>query len=527
MRWTSRISGPTGLVSEVAAQVYLNDKRHLMNNDNKPTAMANPHRTPPFAIDIDLPTSAETIGGRFHTTLTAGPLRYKLGLDTYRLLQSATQTIRDRDTGQIHHNLHPVWPDAEMTNFGGYAQIVYDAPRSTLGGTIRVDREQARVGGVTRFFADNAVPAYELHEVHDHFHLQAPAGGGHGMAGYDAAHDAGHHSAAPATLLSADHFGQNNVNVSAAANASVRITDTWQVNLGVGRAVRNPSVLERYADRFPAVKFQTAAEFVGNPLLVPEKSFEANAGTVLRVAEATIEADVFWRQIDDYITVAFDPSLSRRLPLSPAQVYRYVQADAARFAGIDLRAESAAGPWLSLRGGWSFVRGRRPAVRRAAVRRPTVRAAVRPRPPQPVQDALGGAAGHQHCHAGPGGDDALRAGDRRLDDRRRVDRPRARRRRDAAGRGAQPDRRVLRQPPELARSLHGATDSRDRTQRVSRTGVRLLKSDGAGLHSDGAAPRTPGVRWRGPYCPAPLPPSRAVRGLGHSAPTGGWFVAYA
>ena len=31
--------------------------------------------------------------------------------------------------------------------------------------------------------------------------------------------------------------------------------------------------------------------------------------------------------------------------------------------------------------------------------------------------------------------------------------------------------------------------------------------------SDGASPRTPGVRLRGPHCPAPLPPSRAVRDL--------------
>ena len=359
---------PSGLVSEIAAQVYLNDKRHLMNNDNKPTAVANPHRTPPFAIDVDLPTSAETIGGRFHAALAAGPLRYKLGLDTYRLHQNATQTVSDRDTGQIHHNLHPVWPDAEMTNLGGYAQVVYDVARSTFGGTVRVDREQARVGGVTRFFADNAVPAYGLHEMHGRFHLQAPAHGGHGTAGHDAGHgmagqdtghDAGHgashHGAAPATLVSAERFGQNNVNVSAAANASVRITDTWLVNLGVGRAVRNPSVLERYADRFPAVKFQTAAEFVGNPLLVPEKSFEVNAGTVLRMAQATVEADVFWRSINDYITVAHDPNVNQRLPLSPAQVFRYVQADAAHFAGVDVRAESAAGPWLSLRGGWSFV----------------------------------------------------------------------------------------------------------------------------------------------------------------------------
>ena len=352
---------PSGLVSEVAAQVYLNAKRHLMNNDNKPTALANPHRTPPFAIDVDLPTSSDTLGGRFHATLANGPLTYKLGFDTYRLQQNATQTVSDRNTGQIHHNMHPVWPDAEIFNLGGYAQVVYDLARSTLGGTVRIDREQARVGGVTRFFADNAVPAYGLHEAHRHFHLQTPAHGGHGMGGHDrgghgAGHDTGHHGSAPAALVSADHFGQNNVNVSAAANASFRLTDTWLVNLGAGRAVRNPSVLERYADRFPAVKFQTAAEFVGNPLLVPEKSLEVNAGTVLHVAQATLEADVFWRSIDDYITVAHDPNLGQRLPLSPAQVYRYVQADTARFAGLDVRAESAAGPWLSLRGGWSFVR---------------------------------------------------------------------------------------------------------------------------------------------------------------------------
>ena len=342
---------PGGLVSEIAAQVYLNAKRHRMNNDNKPTALANVQRTPPFAIAVDLPTSSDTLGGRFHTTLSSGPLSYKLGFDAYRLRQNATQTVSDRGTEQIHHNQHPVWPDAEVLNVGGYAQVVYDLARSTYGATIRVDREQARVGGVTQFFADNAVPAYGLDAAHGGHDMA-----GHGMGGHGAGHDAGHTSAGPPRLIDADQFGQNNVNVSAAANASFRLTDAWLVNLGAGRAVRNPSVLERYADRFPAVKFQTAAEFVGNPLLVPEKSREVNAGTLLRVARATFEADVFWRSISDYITVAHDPNLARRLPLSPAHVFRYVQADSARFAGFDLRAESAAGRWLSLRGGWSFVR---------------------------------------------------------------------------------------------------------------------------------------------------------------------------
>ncbi len=359
---------PTGFVSELVGQIYVNDKRHVMNNHNKPTALPNPHRTPPFPIDVHLPAAADTVGGRFHAALATGALRYKLGFDAYRLRQSATQTITDRHSGQIHHNRHPVWPEADLANVGGYAQVVYDQGRSSFGGTVRIDREQAQVGGVTAFFADNAVPAYALHEAQGRFHLQAPThggdaghgggtghGGGHAAAGHAGAQDTSHHGAGPTMLVPADHLAQNNLNFSAAANASLRVTDNWLVTLGAGRAVRSPSALERYADRFPAVKFQTAAEFVGNPLLVPEKSIELNAGTTLRIGQATLEGDVFWRTINDYITVAHDPNLTQRLPLSPAQVFRYVQSDAARFAGFDLRAESAAGPWLSLRGGWSFV----------------------------------------------------------------------------------------------------------------------------------------------------------------------------
>ena len=157
-------------------------------------------------------------------------------------------------------------------------------------------------------------------------------------------------------LVSGEQFAQANTNVSAAANASLRLADNWLLTLGAGRAVRNPSALERYADRFPAVKFQTAAEFIGNRHLVPEKSRELNAGTTFRAAAATVTLDVFLRNVDDYITVAPDPNLDKRLPLSPDQLFRYVQADAARFAGFDLTATSAAAPWIDLRGGWSYVR---------------------------------------------------------------------------------------------------------------------------------------------------------------------------
>jgi iron complex outermembrane receptor protein len=350
-----------GVLTELAGRAYVNRKDHLMNNDNKLTALRNHHRTPPFPIRVDLPTSADTVGGRFHAALATGPLRYKLGFDAYQLRQSATQTVSDRDTGDVHHDRHPVWPDATMTNAGGYAQVLVDRGRSTVGATVRVDREQAGVGQVTSFFAHNAIPDYSLHEVHGHFRCvtaqcMTPT---HGQGMHDhGTHDHGTHDAGHGAtmLVSGDHFAQTNTSVSAAANASLRLTDKWQVTLGVGRAVRNPSALERYADRFPAVKFQTAAEFVGNPHLVPEKSLELNVGTTLRAAQATVALDVFVRNVDDYITVAHDPNLAQRLPLSPDQLFRYVQADAARFAGFDLTATSAVGPWVDVRGGWSYVR---------------------------------------------------------------------------------------------------------------------------------------------------------------------------
>ena len=376
-----------GLLQELAGQVYLNDKRHLMNNDNKPTAVRDSRRTPPFAIRVDLPASARTLGGRFHAALGRGPLRYKVGFDAYRLRQDARQTVSDRDTGMVHHDRHPVWPDADLTNAGTYAQVLFEQGRSTIGATVRVDRERARIGEVTDFFARNAIPAYGLDPVGGRFHcvtaLCGHGGSGHGAhggsgiggsgRGPDGGHesDGGHggpdgHGAesgheggtghGAATLASGEGFARASTNASAAANASLRLADGWLVTLGVGRAVRSPSALERYSDRFPAVKFQTAAEFVGNPALVPEKSVEVNAGTVLYAGQASVEVDVFLRRVDDYITVAPDPNLAPRLPLSPDRVFRYVQADAARFAGVDMRARSGAGPWLDLRGSWSFVR---------------------------------------------------------------------------------------------------------------------------------------------------------------------------
>ena len=297
-----------GPVREIAAQAYRNAKDHRMNNDAKPTAMDMAGRRPPFGLDIDLPASSDTTGGRFHVDLGRGALRSKVGADVYRLGQTAERTIARRSDGRVMFT-DVVWPDARVTNTGAYGQLLYNRGRAALGGTLRVDDERADAGAVSTFFTEHA----------------------------------------------AGDLSQRNTNVSAAASLGLDVWANTVLNLGVGRAVRNPSVLERYSDRFPAVKFQTAAEFMGDPTLVPEKSRELNAGLVSVLGRLVTEFDFFYRVIDDYITVVPDAGVPKRLPLSPPVVFRYTQGGEARFIGFDVRTETPLGRWFDVHVSLSYV----------------------------------------------------------------------------------------------------------------------------------------------------------------------------
>ena len=76
----------SGVTTEIAGQAYANLKAHLMNNDGKPTALRDDHRTPPpFPIRVQLPTSVDTVGGRFHAALQTGPVRYRLEFESVEL----------------------------------------------------------------------------------------------------------------------------------------------------------------------------------------------------------------------------------------------------------------------------------------------------------------------------------------------------------------------------------------------------------------------------------------------------------
>jgi iron complex outermembrane recepter protein len=296
-------------ISEVYGQVYANLKSHRMNNDNKPTAQPMAGRVPPFGLRVDLPTTSNTVGGRAYVTWRQGDWQEKVGGDVYRLAQNATRFIYRRDTDALLFQ-DSVWPDAKLTNGGGYGQVVYQHGPSRIGGTLRVDTFRAKAAGqVSDFFLANTTGSLDSHES----------------------------------------------DVSAAINSSIVVDPRWTLTLGMGRAVRPPDALERYSDRFQAAQFQIASEFMGNPQLTNETSLEFNAGSIVQLPQTVLRIDAFYRTIDHYITVTPDASLPRRLPLDPPLVYRYINGTQARFRGYEASATTAAGSYVGLRADWSYL----------------------------------------------------------------------------------------------------------------------------------------------------------------------------
>ncbi len=287
--WSRTAGGP---VKSVYSQLFSNRKDHRMNNDAKPTAVAAPGRTPPFALRVDLPTEANTQGGRVRVGIQDGAVDWTLGADAYRVEQSAERRVLRRSNNVLLFR-DIVWPDAEIEDVGVYGQAVWNTDGHRLGATVRVDAVDATAGSVSPFFLANT----------------------------------------------SEELDQSETNFSAAVSGLMSLAEHWILRGGAGRSVRTATALERYSDRFPATKFQLAAEFMGNPTLDPEAATEIDLGLQATVDKIRFQLDTFYRVIDDYITVVPDATLPRRLPLSPPTVYRYVNGQEATFYGGEARLD--------------------------------------------------------------------------------------------------------------------------------------------------------------------------------------------
>lgn len=282
-----------GTVSGFEAKAYRNHVEHEMSNRGKPTAMDMPGRTPPFALDVHVDTEITVLGGNARANLNlGGPWSAEIGGDVVSTNRDAVRYIRRQSTGmELPFSPTNMWPDATITDVGGFAKLDWRQGAVSVSGTARVDlvSSDADMAKVDSFFIANSAPSGDL--------------------------------------------TSSETNVSGALTTSFDLDQNWVLALGVGSAVRTADATERFSDRIPATKAQFAAEFMGDPQIKPERSNQGDVWVDGRYDNFQVHFGAFYRKVNDYITVE-PTSLPRELPLSPMTVFRYINGDAT-FYGLD------------------------------------------------------------------------------------------------------------------------------------------------------------------------------------------------
>ena len=296
----------TGLLRSLEANAYAYQTLHTMNNEGKPTYEAgrfpDGSMRPPLRIALN--AEIQTVGGRVATELVPrGNLRLTLGADAYRAYRDAERpffvVMKGEKRVPPFYESDQIWPGVVVADAGVFAQATGLFGPVEASGTVRTDFVQTSAddGQVSEVYLDIAEP--------------------------------GPGALAPGEL------SQEEVNVSGALMLSAALSDVWSLSLGGGTAVRTADALERYADRFPANKAQTSAEFIGNPALRPERSWQADAELKARYSTVSFKLSGFARRIENYITLENAPDVEPMLPLPIFEdgPYRYANGEAAFYGG--------------------------------------------------------------------------------------------------------------------------------------------------------------------------------------------------
>ena len=300
-----------GTIGSLEIQAYRNAVDHGMTNVGKPTAMDMVGRMPPFALDITVASKMTVSGGRAATHLHWNDAwSADVGGDVYLTNRDATRLIQDAATqGQGLSIGSLMWPDAHIDDIGAFGRLAWTNGETRVAGTIRGDFVSASAPTASAYFLANVGTDLEESET----------------------------------------------NLSGALTVSRDLSRNWTISLGGGTAVRTADASERYSDRVPASKAQTAAEFMGNPQLAPERSNQVDLWLDGSFERFAVHVGAFARKIDDYITIEAT-GLTKLLPLSPNTVFQYVNG-AATFRGLDASVTAVVTDVLTFDGGVTYLRG--------------------------------------------------------------------------------------------------------------------------------------------------------------------------
>jgi iron complex outermembrane receptor protein len=318
-----------GLLRSVEATAYGYQTLHTMNNQGKPTFEAGtfPDGRPRPPLRVSVTSDITTIGGRVATELAPAPdLRLTVGADGYRAYRDAERPFQVVMNGQPmvppFYESDQIWPGVSIANAGVFAQVTQLLGTIEATATARADAVWAGAdeGQVTDVYLDIAAPDDEA--------------------------------------LAPDVLDQRELNVSGALMLTAPLSDAWSLSLGGGTAVRTAGALERFADRFPANKAQTSAEFIGSPRLEPERSWQADLELQARYDRVSVKLSGFARHLSNYITLEDAPDVEPMLPLPifAEGPFRYANG-AATFYGGETSASVALPSSLTARVSGSYLWG--------------------------------------------------------------------------------------------------------------------------------------------------------------------------
>ena len=142
------------------------------------------------------------------------------------------------------------------------------------------------------------------------------------------------------------------------------LTRTLYVKANIARGWRAPNVAECAAN---GVHDGTVVYEIGDPTLKPETSLEEDVAFGINSADVTLEADVFYNNMHDFIyaqglqSVFGGDSINNSLNaagLGAAPVYKYTQTRARLYGGeLDLHVHPTSLSWVQLNGTLSIVDG--------------------------------------------------------------------------------------------------------------------------------------------------------------------------
>ncbi len=307
LRWNWEPAG--GTLRSVDAMAYAYTVDHAMNNDLKPTAIANPDRMPPFAMDIVTVSNVQMVGARLAAEFVPSiDWVVEVGGDGYTALHQASSTNRNRDTGMLMME-RLIWGDARLTNLGIFARASRPLGRVSATGTVRMDRFEADADTASAFFLENA----------------------------------------SAQLASTEAF------LSGALTLTLPVSASWSVSAGAGSVVRPADANERFSDRAPSKRAQIGAEFIGDPGIRPERSHQFDVWIESSYPRWASSLNLFAQRIHDHITIE-ETDLPRQSPMSAPTVYRYVNGEA-RYMGAEASLRLHLGNDVSVAGSTAWLRG--------------------------------------------------------------------------------------------------------------------------------------------------------------------------